>query len=126
MAEGVRSHPSKVNLAEKFGRFSEHWQQKIVAEVNDFYVKIAKLQGSFEWHRHEQEDELFYLVKGRLVIRLRDRDITLNEGELFVVPKGTEHLPVAEHEAWVMVLESKSAVNTGDAGGERTASPEWI
>ena len=126
MVEGDGSGPEKVNLAEKFGRFSEHWQQKIVAEVDDFYVKIAKLQGSFEWHRHEHEDEFFYLVKGRLTIRLRDRDIALNEGELVVIPKGTEHLPVAQHEAWVMVLERKSTINTGDKVGERTISPEWI
>lgn len=121
-----RAHSDKVNLNEKFGLFSEHWKQKIVAEVNDFYVKIAKLQGSFEWHRHNEEDEFFYLVKGRLVIRLRDRDITLNEGELFVVPKGTEHLPVAPDEAWVMVLEAKTAVNTGEEVGARTVAPEWI
>ena len=126
MVEGDGSGPEKVNLAEKFGRFSEHWQQKIVAEVDDFYVKIAKLQGSFEWHRHEHEDEFFYLVKGRLTIRLRDRDIALNEGELVVIPKGTEHLPVAQHEAWVMVLERKSTINTGDKVSERTISPEWI
>jgi mannose-6-phosphate isomerase-like protein (cupin superfamily) len=126
MVEGGKAGPNKVNLVEKFGHFSEYWQQKIVAEVNDFYVKIAKLQGSFEWHRHEREDELFYLVKGRLLIRLRDREITLNEGDLFVVPKGTEHLPVAQNEAWVMVLEPKTAVNTGDVGGERTVAPEWI
>jgi len=126
MVEVDSAGPVKVNLTEKFGGFSEHWQQKIVAEVNDFYVKIAKLQGSFEWHRHEHEDELFYLVKGRLKIRLRDRDIALNEGELVVIPKGTEHLPEAQQEAWVMVLERKSTVNTGDAGGERTISPEWI
>jgi len=126
MVEGSKPGSNKVNLVEKFGHFSEYWQQKIVAEVNDFYVKIAKLKGSFEWHRHEREDELFYLVKGRLLIRLRDREITLNEGELFVVPKGTEHLPVAPDEAWVMVLERKTAVNTGDVGGERTVAPEWI
>ena len=126
MVASARPIPEKVNLIEKFGLFSEHWQQKIVAEVNDFYVKIAKLQGSFEWHRHIREDEFFYLVKGRLTIRLRDRDIALNEGELFVVPKGTEHLPVAPDEAWVMVLEPKTAVNTGEVTGDRTTAPEWI
>ncbi len=126
MSASPRALSDKVNLNEKFGLFSEHWKQKIVAEVNDFYVKIAKLQGSFEWHRHNEEDEFFYLVKGRLVIRLRDRDITLNEGELFVIPKGTEHLPVAPDEAWVMVLEAKTAVNTGEEVGARTVAPEWI
>ena len=126
MAARMSTRPEKVNLADKFGRFSEYWKQKIVAEVNDFYVKIAKLKGSFEWHRHNEEDEFFLVVMGRLTIRLRDRDIALNEGELFVVPRGTEHLPVAPEETWVLVLESKTAVNTGNRGGARTATPEWI
>jgi len=126
MAMGRANSPCKVNLTEKFGMFSDHWKQKIVAEVNEFYVKIAKLEGSFEWHRHEREDEFFLVLRGRLTIHLRDQEIALNEGELVVIPKGVDHLPVAPEEAWVMVLEPKSTVNTGEVGGDRTAAPEWI
>lgn len=89
-----------VNLAQKFGLFSEQWHPKIVGEVNDSHVKLAKLQGEFIWHRHEREDELFLVVKGRLTIRLRDRDLTIKEGELVVIPQGVEHLPVAADEVW--------------------------
>jgi mannose-6-phosphate isomerase-like protein (cupin superfamily) len=105
---------------------AEQWTPKIVGEVNDFHVKLVKVQGSFEWHRHEKEDELFLVTKGRMTVRLRDRDISLEEGELVVVPRGVEHMPVAREEAWVVLLEPKSTVNTGDTGGNRTVSPEWI
>ena len=115
-----------VNLAEKFGRFSEHWKPKIVGEVNDFYIKLVKFQGEFLWHRHETEDELFLVSRGAFTVRLRDRDVPLREGEFFVVPRGVEHMPVAREEAHVMLLERRSTVNTGDAGGERTVEPEWI
>ena len=115
-----------VNLAEKFGRFSEHWKPKIVGEVNDFYIKLVKFQGEFLWHRHETEDELFLVSRGAFTVRLRDRDVPLREGEFFVVPRGVEHMPVARGEAHVMLLERRSTVNTGDAGGERTVEPEWI
>jgi len=118
--------PEKVNLEAKFALVEDFWKQKIVGQVNDFYVKIAKLRGSFVWHRHEREDELFLVTRGRLTIRLRDREISLGAGELFVVPRGVEHLPVADDEAWVLVLEAKSTVNTGDAGGARTDVAEWI
>lgn len=110
----------KVNLAEKFARFSEQWQPKIVGELNGQFVKLAKVQGAFIWHAHEHEDELFLVVKGTLTIRLRNRDVVLSEGEFFIVPRGVEHLPVAEREAWIMLFEPASTVNTGDAGGVRT------
>ncbi len=117
----------KVNLVEKFGRFSEQWSPKIAAELNDSYVKLAKLQGEFLWHHHENEDELFLVVKGRLVIRLRDGDVTLDEGELVVIPRGVEHMPVAEHEAWVLLLEPKTTRNTGSVTNERTVEiNDWI
>ena len=116
----------RVNLAEKFGRFSDHWRPKIVGEVNDFYIKLVKFQGEFLWHRHAQEDELFLVVRGGFTVCLRDRDVPLREGEFFVVPRGVEHRPVASEEAHVMLLERRSTVNTGDAGGERTVAPEWI
>jgi mannose-6-phosphate isomerase-like protein (cupin superfamily) len=115
-----------VNLAQKFGLFSEQWHPKIVGEVNDSHVKLAKLQGEFIWHKHESEDELFLVVKGSLTIRLRERDLTINEREFVIIPRGLEHLPVAAEEVWVMLLEPNSTVNTGDAGGERTAEAVWI
>jgi quercetin dioxygenase-like cupin family protein len=126
MSEPHARPPVKVNLAEKFALFDERWSPKIVGEVNDFLVKVVKVQGTFEWHRHETEDELFLVTKGRLTVRLRDREIALSEGEFVVVPRGVEHMPVASEEAWVVLLEPKSTVNTGDAGGERTVAPEWL
>lgn len=116
----------KVNLAEKFRLFDEQWRPRIAAEVNDFHVKLVKVQGEFVWHKHEADDELFLVVKGSLTIRLRDGEVVLGEGELAVVPRGIDHLPVAEEEAHVLILEPKTVVNTGDAGGERTVSAEWV
>ncbi len=111
----------KVNLADKFASFSEHWSPKVIGEVNDAAVKLAKLSGAFEWHYHEREDELFLVVKGQLVIKLRDQDdITLNEGECVVIPRGVEHLPVAEKEAHVLFFEPKTTLNTGNVQSERT------
>ncbi|MGE5673488.1 MAG: cupin domain-containing protein [Mycobacterium leprae] len=110
----------KVNLAAKFALFQDHWSPKIVGEVNDAHVKLAKLQGEFVWHKHDAEDELFLVVKGSLAIRLRDGEIYLKEGEFAIVPKGVEHLPVAHEEAHVLFLEPKSTLNTGDVENERT------
>ena len=98
-----------VNLAQKFSQFSDHWSPKIIAEINDFHVKLVKLKGEFVWHQHEHEDELFLVVKGTLLIKLRDRDIWLREGELAVIPKGVEHLPIADDEVHVILLEPKVA-----------------
>ena len=109
-----------VNLAEKFGRFRDYWSPKIVGELNDSYVKLAKLKGEFVWHHHANEDELFLVVRGKLLIRLRDRDIRLNEGEFVIIPKGVEHLPVADEEVHVLLLEPKSTLNTGNVRNERT------
>jgi mannose-6-phosphate isomerase-like protein (cupin superfamily) len=120
-------HMDKVNLAHKFSLFHDYWHPRIVGELNDSYLKLVKLKGEFVWHRHEAEDELFLVVKGRLLIRLRDRDIRLDEGEFVVIPKGVEHLPVAEDEVQVLLLEPKSTLNTGNVRNERTVSdPEWI
>ena len=110
----------KVNLATKLDLFSDHWSPKIVGELNDSYVKLVKLKGEFVWHHHETEDELFLVLKGTLVIKLRDGDITLNEGEFVVIPRGVEHLPVAADEVHVMLLEPKTVLNTGNVRGERT------
>lgn len=110
----------KVNLNEKFGLFHEHWKPKIAGEVNDAYVKLVKLQGEFVWHQHDSEDELFLVVRGRLTIRLRDGEVRLDEGEYVIIPRGVEHQPVAEDEAWIVLLEPKSTLNTGNVRNERT------
>ena len=117
----------KVNVREKFGLFEDRWSPKVIGEVNDSYVKAVKLKGEFVWHHHDEEDELFLVVKGSLVIKLRDRDIRLEEGEFVVIPRGVEHLPVAEEEAHVLLLEPKSTLNTGNVTSERTvAKLEYI
>ena len=110
----------KVNLAEKLSLFNEHWSPKIVGEVNDCLVKLVKFQGEFVWHKHDNEDEMFLVVKGRIRIRFRDRDVDLDEGEFLVVPRGVEHMPVAENEAHVLLFEPSSVLNTGDVQNERT------
>ncbi|MGE5532339.1 MAG: cupin domain-containing protein [Bacteroidota bacterium] len=117
----------KIDLLEKFARFSDQWQPKIVAEMNGQYLKLAKLEGIFVWHHHEHEDELFLVVQGELLIQFRDRDVLLRAGQMIVVPAGVEHRPVANEEAWVMLLEPKSTSNTGNVRNERTVeAPEWI
>lgn len=116
----------KVNLANKFGLFQEYWSPKIAGELNDSYLKLVKLKGEFVWHHHEAEDELFLVVKGRLVIKLRDRDISLDEGEFVIIPRGVEHCPVAEEEVHVLLLEPKATVNTGNVENERTVGEQWI
>ena len=110
----------KVNLNQKFNLFQDYWSPKIAGELNDSYVKLAKLKGEFVWHHHETEDELFLVVKGTLLIKLRNRDIWLQEGEFVIIPKGVEHLPIAEEEAHVILLEPKSTLNTGNLQNERT------
>jgi mannose-6-phosphate isomerase-like protein (cupin superfamily) len=117
----------KVNLAEKFSLFHDYWSPKIVGQINDFHVKLAKLKGEFIWHHHDNEDEMFLVVKGRLLIKLRDRDVWLHEGEFVVIPKGVEHLPVAEEEVHLMLLEPATTLNTGNVDNERTvANPDRI
>ena len=117
----------KINLADKLGRFSEHWSPKIVAALNGQHVKLVKFRGEFVWHHHEHEDELFLVVRGRFRMEFRDRTVELREGELLVVPRGVEHRPVAEEEVSVLLFEPAATVNTGSAGGARTvAEPEWI
>ena len=110
----------KVSLNEKFEAFAEHWSPKIVGELNGQYVKLVKVEGEFTWHHHEAEDELFLVVKGNLVIKLRDRDVVLREGEFLIVPRGVEHKPVAEKEAHVLLFEPRSTLNTGSVRSERT------
>jgi mannose-6-phosphate isomerase-like protein (cupin superfamily) len=110
----------KVNLARKFSLFSEHWQPKVVGELNGQQVKLAKLLGPFEWHHHEAEDELFLVVKGHLRMELRDKTVELEPGEFLIVPRGVEHRPVAEQEVEVLLFEPASTLNTGNVRSERT------
>ena len=112
----------KVNLNQKFSLIQDYWSPKIAGEINESYVKLVKLKGEFVWHHHETEDELFLVVKGKLLIKLRDRDIWLQEGEFVIIPKGIDHLPIADEEAHVILLEPKTTLNTGDTQNERTVT----
>jgi mannose-6-phosphate isomerase-like protein (cupin superfamily) len=114
----------KVNLAEKFGLFDEYWSPKIIGELNGQYIKLAKLKGEFVWHDHEAEDELFLVVKGQMVMRLRDKEIVLEEGELLIVPRGVEHCPVAEQEVQILLFEPKSTLHTGNVETEKTVKQQ--
>ena len=112
--------PEKVNLAQKLSLFDDQWSPKIVGELNDFCVKLAKLEGEFMWHHHDEEDELFLVIKGQLQMRFRDRDVWLDEGEFLIVPRGVEHLPVAPEETHVLLFERRTTLNTGNVRNERT------
>jgi mannose-6-phosphate isomerase-like protein (cupin superfamily) len=116
-----------INFNEKFARFSEHWSPRIVAQMNDYHFKLAKLQGDFVWHRHVETDEVFILLEGELTIEFRDGAVTLHPGEMVVVPHGVEHRPHAELECKVLLVEPAGTVNTGDAGGQMTAPNDlWV
>ena len=116
-----------INFEEKLKKFSEHWSPKIVAQLNDYHLKIVKVQGEFVWHDHPETDEVFIVLKGHLDILFRDGRISLNEGEMYVVPKGVEHKPVAENECHIMLVEPAGTVNTGDVIDEKTAPNDvWI
>lgn len=116
-----------INLQGKLSRFSEHWSPKIIAQMNDYHFKIAKVQGEFVWHDHPETDEVFIVLKGQLQIQFRDGSVLLNEGEMFVVKKGVEHKPVAEEECHILLVEPAGTVNTGDVVNERTAANDvWI
>lgn len=128
MSGGQKGHTvEKINLLEKFSRFDQQWQPKIVAELNGQYLKLAKLQGAFVWHHHADEDELFLVVQGVLKIQFRDGEVELGPGDMTVVAAGVEHRPVAGEEAWVMLLEPKTTLNTGSERNERTVDElDWI
>lgn len=116
-----------INLQGKFSLFSEIWSPKVVAQMNDYHFKLAKVQGEFVWHDHPETDEMFLVVKGKLEIHLRDGVVTLNEGEMYVVPKGVEHKPIAENECHILLVEPAGTVNTGDVVSEKTAPNDtWI
>ena len=108
-----------IDLAKKLALFRERWSPKVIGEVNEMHVKLAKLEGEFVWHKHDAEDELFLVLKGRLTMRFRDGEAVLDPGEMIIVPKGVEHMPVAEKEAHVLLFEPKTTLNTGDVRNER-------
>ncbi len=109
-----------INLDEKFQQIREHWSPKIAGQVNDTAIKLVKFKGDFVWHHHDHEDEMFLVVKGRFTMRLRDRDLQINEGEFVIIPRGVEHCPVAPEEVQVMLIEPSSTLNTGNIRNERT------
>lgn len=111
----------KINIEEKFSLFSDYWSPKIAGEINDTHVKFVKLKGEFVWHHHEDEDEMFLIVKGTLLIKFYDKDVWLNEGEFLIIPKGVEHQPVAEEEVHALLIEPKNTLNTGNQVNEKTA-----
>lgn len=116
-----------INLKDKLARIDAFWSPRIAGKVNDMHVKLAKLQGEFDWHHHEAEDELFYVVAGRLLMQFRDREVWLEEGEMLIVPHGVEHRPVAPEECHILLFEPAGTLNTGTEVTERTvAAPEWI
>lgn len=116
-----------INLSERFGLVEEQWDPKIIAKLNDYHLKIAKIQGEFIWHSHPETDELFQVIKGNLIIHLRDGELILNSGELCVIPRGLEHKPTAIDECFILMIEPAGTLNTGDAGGERTIEEaDWI
>jgi mannose-6-phosphate isomerase-like protein (cupin superfamily) len=117
---------AKVNLAEKLASFSEHFSPKIVGHLNDYKLEVVKAKGEFVWHSHEDTDDFFLVLKGRLTIQLRDRDVELSAGELFVVPRGVEHCPKADEEAHILLIEPTGTVNTGQVRSELTAREEHI
>lgn len=116
-----------INLAEKLAKFTEHWSPRVVAEMNDYQFKLVKLQGEFVWHEHKDTDEVFLVIKGEMQVGFRDHDVTIREGELFVVPRGVEHITRAAHECHALIIEPRGVVNTGEAGGALTAQNDrWI
>ena len=116
----------KVNLAAKLALLEKPYEPGIVGFINDYKLQVVKVKGPFVWHKHEDTDDFFLVLAGRLTIHLRDRDIELEPGEIFVVPRGVEHCPEAEDETHVLLIEPRDTVNTGDAGGEMTAAPRLI
>ena len=123
-AGGRGDRPAVITLTEKFALFSDHWSPKIVASLNDYDIKLAKVQGDFPWHTHDDTDELFLVIEGALTIELRDGAVQLGAGDLFVVPRGAEHRPIAAEEVRLLLLEPRGTVNTGAVRNERTVTGE--
>jgi|TARA_R110000764_G_scaffold2621_4_gene11360 mannose-6-phosphate isomerase-like protein (cupin superfamily) len=124
---GVKMQSKVINFKDKFTKFSDHWSPRVIAEMNDYQFKLVKVEGEFVWHNHPDTDEVFIVIEGELNIELRDGVVTLSSGELFVIPKGIEHKPVANKECKIMIIEPKGVVNTGDETTNLTAQNNlWI
>lgn len=118
---------SAINLHEKFSKFTDRWSPRVVAEMNDYQFKLARIEGEFVWHSHADTDEVFIVIEGRMTIEFRDGAVELEAGEMYVVPKGVEHRPVAREECRIMLVEPRGVVNTGEAGGSYTAPNDvWV
>ncbi|MBA6265313.1 MAG: cupin domain-containing protein [Colwellia sp.] len=116
-----------INLQNKFSQFSEYWSPRVIAEMNDYQFKLAKIKNEFTWHVHHKTDEVFLVIEGTMSIEFRDGDVELSAGEMYVVPKGVEHKPYAKEECKIMFIEPRGVVNTGDAGGDLTAKNDvWL
>ena len=123
----IGEHVAVINLQDKFAKFSEHWTPKVIAEMNDYQFKLVKIEGEFVWHNHNDTDEVFIVVEGKMKIEFEHETIELNQGEMYVVPKGVQHKPYAEQECKVMLVEPKGVVNTGENSGDLTAQNDvWI
>ena len=117
----------KVNLSQKLAKISDYWSPKVIAQMNNYHFKLAKVKDEFIWHKHEETDETFFVIKGQLTILLRDQDIVINEGEMVVIPKGVEHKPLADKECQIMLIEPKETINTGNIANEMTVkNNQWI
>ena len=117
----------KINLNEKFSQFTKQWSPRVIAEMNDYQFKIAKIKGEFVWHDHKDTDETFIVMEGEMSIKFRNGEVKLSEGEMFVVPRGVEHKPCSEKECKILVIEPRGVINTGDAGGKFTITKEvWV
>jgi len=118
---------TSINIKDKLSKFSDHWSPKIIAQMNDYHFKLVKFKGDFVWHQHDDTDETFIVLEGKMRIDFRDGSVELKAGEMFVVPKGVEHKPFAEDECQILLVEPAGVVNTGDAGGEMTAEMDvWV
>jgi mannose-6-phosphate isomerase-like protein (cupin superfamily) len=116
-----------INIADKFSQFSDRWAPKIIAKMNNYHFKLARIKGEFIWHSHQDTDEVFIVMQGEMTIHFREQEINLKEGEMFVVPQGVEHKPVAKQECQIMLIEPAGTINTGDEGGEMTVEDDvWL
>ena len=117
----------KINFKEKYSKFKKHWSPRIIAEMNDYQFKLAKIKGEFVWHNHKDTDETFIIIEGKMSLKFRDGEVMLTKGEMFVVPKGVDHKPCSENECKILVVEPRGVINTGDTGGKHTINEEkWI
>ena len=117
----------KINFSQKYSKFFKHWSPRVIAEMNDYQFKLAKIKGEFVWHSHKDTDETFIVLEGEMILKLRDKTLKLAQGEMCVVPKGVEHKPCAKEECKILVIEPRGIINTGDAGGDLTINDEmWI